>query len=106
MLILAPDQSPRESLGRYRVTQRVSPRIVIVEPAADATKEEMQAMSGVDAVLEPGESPTGDIHNSLSDTEALFVNAYTQRTRIKQRPGEGLDWDAKGFLPPDPPPKR
>jgi hypothetical protein len=79
---------------------------VIVEPADDATKEEMQTMNGVNAVLEPGESPVGDIIGALTDTEALFVNAYAQRSRQKERLGEGLDWDAEGFLPPDPPPKR
>jgi hypothetical protein len=106
MLILGADRSADDSPERYRVTQTVSPRVVIVEPAADATKEELQTMNGVQAVLDPGESAALDVRRTLSDTEALFVDAYAQRGRSKQRPGEGLDWDAEGFLPPDPQRKR
>src|SRR4051794_11103092 len=79
LLILAADHFADDSSGRYRVTQKVSPRVVIVEPAGDATKQEIQSMNGVDAVLEPGESPVGDISRMLTDTEALFVDAYAQR---------------------------
>ena len=86
--------------------QKVSPRVVIVEPAGDATKEELQTMTGVKAVLEPGERLGADLRGTLTDTEALFVDAFAQRARHKERPGEGLDWDAEGFLPPDPPLKR
>lgn len=86
--------------------QKVSPRVMIVEPAGNAAKEELQAMNGVDAVLAPGEVPADDIRGTLTQTEALFVDAYAQRSRHKERLGDGLDWDAEGFLPPDPPLKR
>lgn len=105
ILILSPGHSV-DSGGGYRVMQSVSPRVVIVEPSGDTTKEKLQTTNGVDAVLERGESLTGDVRRTLTDTEALFVDAYAQRSRPKERLGEGLDWDAKGFLPPDPPTKR
>jgi len=103
MLILGADHSAAESSGRYSVTQEVSPRVVLVEPAEGITKEELQAMNGIDGVLEPGEVPAGGLRALLTDHEALFVDAYALRSRPKQRPGESLAWDAEGFLPPDPP---
>jgi hypothetical protein len=106
ILILGADHSAGDLGENYRVTQRLSPRVVIVEPSGDTTKEKLQTMKGVDAVLEPGESLAGDVRSTLTDTEALFVDAYAQRSRHKKRLGEGLDWDAEGFLPPDPPTKR
>lgn len=105
MLILDADSQERSAPERYRVTQRVSPRVVIVEPSVDLTKEQLQATSGVTAVFEPGERPDAAVRGALTDTEALFVDAYAQRGRPKARPGDGLSWDAEGFLPPDPPPK-
>lgn len=105
ILILSPGHSVDSGEG-YRVTQSVSPRVVIVELSGDTTRENLQATNGVDAVLEPGEILTVDIRRTLTDAEALFVDAYAQRSRPKKRLGEGLDWDAKGFLPPDPPTKR
>jgi hypothetical protein len=106
ILILGADHSAGDSGAGYRVAQRLSPRIMIVEPSGDTTKEKLQTMKGVDAVLEPGESLPVDVRRTLTDAEALFVDAYTQRPRHKARLGEGLDWDAEGFLPPDPPTKR
>lgn len=105
MLILGADRSVDAPPGLYRVTQKVSSRVVIVE-SGDTAKEELQAMDGVDAVLEPGERPAGHIRGTLTETEALFVDAYSHRARPKERLGDGLNWDAEGFLPPDPPPKR
>ena len=103
MVILGAEPSASSHGERYRVTQKVSPRVLLVQPAAGATKEELQALGGVDSVLEPGESPAAGIRGTLTDTEALFADAFAQRSRTKQRAGDGLAWDAEGFLPPDPP---
>ncbi|HEV7881627.1 hypothetical protein [Bradyrhizobium sp.] len=103
MLIFTEDHSAIDSRGRYRVIQKVSPRVVIVEPLGDATKEEMGTIEGVDVVLEPGERLVRDVSGAFSDAEMLFIEAYAQRSRDKRRLGDGLDWDADGFLPPDPP---
>src|ERR1700755_3584016 len=104
MLILSAELSAGDLLGRYRVTQKVSPRVLIVEPTGDVTKEELRTMKGVEAVSEQGESLPGDVRGTLTGTEALFVDAFAQQARHKERRGEGLDWDAEGFLRPDPPP--
>ena len=104
LLILHADHSGDVPEG-YRETQRVSPRVVIVESHDDAATEELRTMNGVDAVLEPGEYPPAEVRKTLTDTETLFVDAHVQRFRQKERPGEGLAWDSEGFLPPDPPPK-
>jgi hypothetical protein len=39
----------------------------------------------------------------LDETEALFIRAWASRRGglERPRPGEGLDWDAGGFEPPD-----
>lgn len=105
MLILDADRL-RPDLTPYRVTQQVSPRVLIIEPAESAAKEELMATEGVEAVLEPGEIAADEIRGTLTPTEALFVEAFIQRARQKERPGEGLNWDAAGFLPPDPPHRR
>ena len=106
MLIFRTDHSADEKRGCYRVTQKVSPRVVIVEPAGGVTKEELQTVKGVDAVLEPGEKPGEDVRATLTDSEALFVEAYAQRSPNGGRLGDGLAWDADGFPPPDLPLKR
>jgi hypothetical protein len=106
LLILDAHQPSTNLLQRYRVTQKASPRVVIVEGGDDSTKEELQTIEGVEVVLEPGERPSSDVRGALSDAELLFVDAYAQRARPKKRQGEGLNWDAEGFLPPDKPPNR
>ena len=104
ILIRSPGYS-LDNLEVHRVTQRVSSRVGILELSAHTGKEELQAMTGVDAVLEPGERLSGEIRSTLSDSELLFIDAHTQQT-LKPRVGEGLDWDAAEFLPPDPPTER
>lgn len=101
MLILAADRVPVNP-RLYRVTQKVSPRVFLVE--ADAI-EELRALKGVRAVLGLGENADDDLRRDLTPTELLFIDAFAQRARPKVRPGEGLSWDSEGFLPPDPPEK-
>jgi hypothetical protein len=103
MLILGADDSPGNHGGRYRVTQKVSPRVLLIQPVGGITKEELHSLNGVTTVLAPGERPAAEIRATLTDTEALFADAFAQRSQSKQRLGEGLAWDTEGFLPPDPP---
>lgn len=84
LLLLGPSQ-PLDA----RVTQRVSPRMVLVELEGDAP-------DGVLAVLEPGESLPEHLRATLTETEALFAAAFAQRSRPKSRAGEGLDWNFPG----------
>ena len=39
----------------------------------------------------------------LNDAESLFAQAWLSRQgQVKQRRGDGLDWDTPPMLPPDP----
>jgi hypothetical protein len=87
-----------------RVTQRVSQRVVIVEAEDAAAMDELR--SHALAVLEPGDVLPSHLRDALNETEALFVDAFARRTQVKTRTGDGLSWDAYGFLPPDPPKKK
>jgi len=105
MLVFSVGDAARELRGRFRVAQQVSPRVVLVEAVDDLSKQELQTMIGVDAVLGAGESLPSRVRQTLTPTEEVFVDAFEQRGRGKERPGEGLSWDAEGFLPPDKPKK-
>ena len=100
LLILEPSPVAGHLAERYRITQRASPRVLIVEGANGAVKDELQRIEGVKAVLEPGERPPSELRRSLSAAELIFVDAYAQRGASKSRPGDGLAWDTEGFLPP------
>ena len=106
MLIFKSNYDGAPAHEGYRVTQRASPRVAIIEAAGGTTKEELQRLSGVRAVLQPGEAPSASVRAGLTESERLFVEAYLERFRPKSRIGENRNWDADGFLPPDPPPNR
>lgn len=98
----AAEAFKRLSAG-YSVRQAASPRVVIVEASAGALAG-LRAIPGV-TVVTGSDAPTG-LTEGLDDGESLFVAAWLSRNKEgppKQRPGEGLPWDAPGFLPPDPP---
>lgn len=86
--------------GRYPVIARMSPRIAVVADHGNA--QEMRSFPEVESVLT---GPADPVSNSLSESERLFVKAWQARQQSvgKRRRGEGLAWDAPGFLPPDPP---
>ncbi len=88
--------------GQFRVTQVVSPRVVVVKtgPGEPPPPGSLPGVVTVtDAELDP------EVSETLDENEALFAAAWTSRMTgpPKQRRGEGLSWDAPGFLPPDPP---
>jgi 5S rRNA maturation endonuclease (ribonuclease M5) len=100
LLVLDARRPSADVLRQYRITQQASPRVMLVEGRDDSTKEALQTLAGVQAVLEPGETLSKDLRKELGDAELIFVDAHAQRSRPKKRRGEGLDWDAEGFLPP------
>ena len=107
LLILKAGHHAANQPGSYRVTQQVSPRVVIVEPLGDTTKQSIEELDAVDVVVERGVGVAGEITEKLTKSEALFVTAYSKRGPEKRRPGDGFHWDAEGFMPPDlPEPKR
>ena len=89
---------------RFRIVHVLSPRVFVIELPADANSAEISALPGFAVVRESGVAP--ETLEGLDETEALFIQAWSQRREEPetQRRGEGFDWDADGFEPPDPPP--
>jgi hypothetical protein len=108
LVIVAREHASRlieQIRNRHTVTQVVSPRVLVVAASGSAAPE-LAAISGVSVVV-PGERPR-EIPGDLDETERLFVDAWITRMtelRSKKRAGEGLSWDAPGFVPPDRPEK-
>jgi hypothetical protein len=106
-LVLLDESESASSLDGLRargaVRQVASPRLVVF--SADRTRDvSVQSLPGVIAAC-TGSVPT-ELLARLDDSEALFASAWALRhaeTAPKQRPGEGLSWDAPGFQAPDPP---
>jgi len=100
-LIIVTGQVPDEMLhslhDHYKVTQSISKRVFLVRGQPDpgwSAPEGVHAFSTADI--------PDDILSSLDQQEAMFVAAWRLRLQApaKQRPGEGLNWDAPGFKPP------
>lgn len=91
-----------ELRARERVVHVASPRIVVI--ATDAEADDVaRGLTGVEGVFRETIPP--DVMDSLDEGETLFTNAWLSRQQEVSKPrlGEGLDWDAPGFEPPDPP---
>jgi hypothetical protein len=81
-------------------TQSISSRVFLAN-ASDATVASLQSMPGIAKVL----TATAPAQNlpQLDQAEKLFVEAWlSTRGQVKQRRGEGEDWDTPPMLPPDP----
>jgi hypothetical protein len=86
---------------RCRILSVSPPRLLVVE-ADEQAVQSLRALPGVADVIS---ATTGMLPDSLNETERLFAHAWQQRHQMheKQRTGDGLNWDAEGFLPPDRP---
>jgi len=86
------------------VVHTASPRLVVGERAAAASEAAVRGIEGVVAVSD-GELPQA-LLDRLGPEEQLFATAWASRmaTGPKERRGQGMAWDAHGFVPPDPPP--
>ena len=81
------------------VTQRLPPRLAIVEGDSDRIAA-VHGIPGIIAMFE-GDVPETTLRQ-LNPTERLFAEAWAQSRHPKRgRVGEGLPWDAEGFEPPD-----
>jgi hypothetical protein len=105
LVVLSSDASSRalDGLrGRYPVKSLLPPRIAILGGESDIPA--LHALPEVEAILT---TPTDPLPSSLSPTESTFIMAWQarQQSAEKDRQGEGLPWDAEGYLPPDPPKK-
>ena len=94
-------QADREAVIRAApATQSISNRVFLAA-ASDAALAGLRSMAGIARVLS-GAEPAQSLPQ-LDDAESLFVQAWlSSRGQIKQRRGEGLDWDTPPMLPPDP----
>lgn len=97
-----PAELAHAALDAYgRVTQRVSPRLLVLGNLADKCAPELATIEGVLAVATEALPP--EVLDRLNDDERLWAAAWAQRRKPKDRPGDGLDWDAEGFEAPGPP---
>lgn len=108
LIVLADGTSSETVRRRYEVTQTASPRVFAVRRTGPDMERELRARPEILSVAAADVAP--EILADLSESEALFVQAWSRRMReatTKTRPGEGRSWDASGYQPPDrPPPDR
>jgi hypothetical protein len=98
LLELEPGAKLDDAVGPHvDIHQRLPPRLVIV--AADE-----EALRGLESNPKVRAVFTGDVPQEtlerLDEPERLFAGGWNERRRPKQRPGDGLPWDAPGFDAP------
>lgn len=104
-LVFLDDDRAEAALARLqqlgRITQVASRRLVVVEGGGD--RAQLESIPGV--VAATTSALPAHVSARLHDDEALFADAWAVRAQQgpKTRIGDGLPWDAPGFLPPDPP---
>jgi hypothetical protein len=103
LVVLADDDVDRVRSSiesNYRVLHSVSPRVLVIQkPASNLTSP--THLAGV--LLATDDDVPEEMLSTLNPTEKQWVQAWLLRKRPKQRVGDGLSWDAPGFLPPDRP---
>lgn len=103
LLIILEPRLADEALSQLRsvanVTQVLAPRLALVR----ADPETMARVARIGGVLDVYDDAFSELPPNLTPSERLFVSAWQARRQPKTRLGEGLSWDAPGFLPPDPP---
>lgn len=98
LIVVTSPTTLAEVERRWFVVQSYPPRIAILR----ASVEQVQGIKGI-VVLDPAklEATESAIKPPLSETERFFVNAWLLGRQAKpSRKGEGLPWDAPGYLPP------
>lgn len=84
------------------VTQVLRPRLLLIraDPKVDESVARIKGVLGIYDAVPPS------LPSDLSSEERVFISAWDARRQPKTRPGEGLPWDAPGFVAPDAPTKR
>jgi hypothetical protein len=82
------------------IVHRASPRLFVVR-VDPAVRAQLVELPGVVAATD--EAFSAGVAEQLDEAEALFAAAFAARGTPKQRAGNGLEWDAPGFEPPDAP---
>ncbi|MDR4479556.1 MAG: hypothetical protein R3B37_07420 [Nitrospira sp.] len=105
LIIFKAPPSPRvvaDLRSRFAVKALAPPRIAVLHLQENQVQD-LQRMPGLEAVLQGPSSPSPP---SLTEQERLFITGWQQQQQGeggKRRKGEGLPWDAEGYLPPDRP---
>lgn len=90
-----------ELQARYPVLGTLPPRLAVAD-LDDGQADALRRLPSTEAIIS---DPAEPLPPSLIESERLFGQAWQRRRQggVRERPGEGLPWDAGGFLPPDPP---
>lgn len=102
LVILEPrlaDKALAQLRAVANVTQVLAPRLALVRADPETMARAAQIGGGLDVY----DDTLPELPPDLTPSERLFVSAWEARRQPKTRPGEGLSWDAPGFLPPDSP---
>ena len=100
LVVLEPllaDKTLAQLRAITNVTQVLAPRLVLVR----TDPETIAHVAQMEGVLDVSDDILPELPQELTPSERLFVSAWEARRQPKIRPGEGLPWDAPGFLPPD-----
>lgn len=89
----------RTSIDAWRrtatVVQEFPPRIALAQPRGEVTE--------VPGTKWYSGAVPQDVLLSLEPAARIFIAAWLDRQRPKERPGDRLDWDARGYIQPDRP---
>jgi hypothetical protein len=107
LLAILSSESARAAIDdladAYPVTHEASWRVLVIRHGGGDFGD-LAAIPG--AAVVSGADVASEMLEGLDESEVLFVQAWSMRrgSSKNRRRGEGLDWDAEGFEPPDPPP--
>lgn len=98
LVVSTGDANPAEAVSDAggRVTQRLAERIAL----ALVPDRAQDALASQRDVTVYAEDVPDDVLATLREDERVFVDAWRERRKAKQRTGEGQSWDAPGFQAP------
>lgn len=101
VLQMGAAEAPERVRARFEVVAALPPRLLVVQMFSSDLAA-LQKFDGVAAVS--SKLSELDVKPALSETERLFVAGWMARgVKAGTRPGEGKEWDAPEFTPPDGP---
>lgn len=105
--VLVVGYEPPESIPGWSVLSEMPPLITVLRAGPeDLPTIARHARLAIGRRADGSPQRVGDetVVEELDDAARLFLTAWLERPVEKRdRPGEGLPWDAPGFEPPGPP---
>src|SRR5688500_7297086 len=97
VLLIAPDGPSAQRLAARLRSAQIMGRVVVAMDTGGVGD-----VTGDLHVFTSGDRPGPSDVAGLSEAEMLFIDAWRARLDepAKQRPGDGVSWDAPGFDPP------